>query len=479
MAIYSTKQLVRTKRVCRFAAVQCVLLFAAMSLVMLRVIYAQQAPVGTGQTFYSHGDPTSEEQYLLQKLNRARMDPVGEGKRLADWLRNTSDGQGVVARYGTNPDQVASDIAAFPAVAPLAFNPKLLAAARSHSNDLASHDGLGPGGDANPLLDHNGYDGSTPDVRVAAAGYTGYPGTVGGAFAAENYFPGAIDLDSIHAGFLIDWGNPGFGHRKIAYGGTGLYEVGIGLAIKPDSLNSGNPLVCTEDFGSAGYAYSRATNRLGWADAPALLIGVVYRDANGNGLYDVGEGVSGVQVAMDGGAYYTVTSGSGGYALPLVKADGSNALGNVAVHMTGMPGGTSYSSVLNVKTLATSLGPIDVNVGWDGLVDQNTSTAPDEGTATITGGGTVKAGSTLKLVVSRPSGSSVGDPLTLIYKTKGTAVAGIDFKSLPGTVTIPAGISNTKIRVKTMASSGNPTSLTLKLKGVPGARGKATATFMP
>ena len=35
---------------------------------------------------FSQGDPTLEEQYLLERLNRARMDPVGEGQRLAAWL---------------------------------------------------------------------------------------------------------------------------------------------------------------------------------------------------------------------------------------------------------------------------------------------------------------------------------------------------------------------------------------------------------
>ena len=64
-----------------------------------------------------------------------------------------------------------------------------------------------------------------------------------------------------------------------------------------------------------------------------MLTGVAYHDANGNGQYDPGEGVAGATVTMDGGAYYAVTSASGGYALPLVNADGTNVDGPATVHV--------------------------------------------------------------------------------------------------------------------------------------------------
>ena len=40
----------------------------------------EKAVVGTRE--YGHGDPTDEEQRLLWLINRARMDPVGEGLRI-------------------------------------------------------------------------------------------------------------------------------------------------------------------------------------------------------------------------------------------------------------------------------------------------------------------------------------------------------------------------------------------------------------
>ena len=107
-----------------------------------------------GATFpalYSQGDPTDGEQYLMQQLNRARQDPVGEGQRLAAWLWNTPDGQAVILHYGVDPDQIASAFAALPAAPPLAFDPDLLAAARSHATDMA----------VNNFEGHTGSDGST------------------------------------------------------------------------------------------------------------------------------------------------------------------------------------------------------------------------------------------------------------------------------------------------------------------------------
>jgi hypothetical protein len=51
----------------------------------------------------------------------------------------------------------------------------------------------------------------------------------------------------------------------------------------------------------------------------AYLTGVVYRDANRNGAYDIGEGLGDVTITAAGnrGHGTTTTFGSGGYSLPL------------------------------------------------------------------------------------------------------------------------------------------------------------------
>jgi hypothetical protein len=55
-------------------------------------------------------------------------------------------------------------------------------------------------------------------------------------------------------------------------------------------------------------------------------VGGVYSDINRNGVYDIGEGIPGVKVTLENGQYYTVTSTSGGYALPYSKNSLANKL---------------------------------------------------------------------------------------------------------------------------------------------------------
>jgi hypothetical protein len=77
------------------------------------------------------------------------------------------------------------------------------------------------------------------------------------------------------------------------------------------------------------------------------ITGVVYFDLNGNGFYDVGEGIGGVTVNTPGSAYQAVTADSGGYAIP-VPANGSYILTFTA---SGLSNQTSVtiSSLQNAK----------------------------------------------------------------------------------------------------------------------------------
>lgn len=415
---------------------------------------AQQMTNGISPQFYSHGEPTNDEQYVLERLNRARLDPVGEGQRLADWLRNTPVGRSVVGYYHTNPDQVAADFAALPAVAPLGFDPALLTSARRYADDLAVHGGAFPA--AGP---HVGWDGSTPDQRVWEAGYRDADGEDG--FGGECGASSSRSVDEIHAGYLIDWGNPGLGHRYLRMNSAPYYrQVGIGLATVPagGSYSYGN-LEEAEDYGVT-------------ASETAFLLGVVYTDRNANGLYDVGEGVAGATVTVEGGAYYTVTSASGGYAVLLKNADGTSIKGAFAVHLTGLAGGAVREAALTVHTL---------NIKWDAVVNA----VVDGATATLAGGGPVSrsAKGMVKLLVKRPSGDDASAPLEVPLAFKGAAVAGVDYQPLPSTVTIPAKAESYKLKVKALGGNASnnaaPATLTIKVRGAKGAQTKATVTFVP
>ena len=383
------------------------------------------------------------------------MDPVSEGQRLATWLRNTQPGQAVVTYYGINPDQVASAIAAFPAVMPLAFDPDLLMTARAHSADMAAHN----------LLTHTGSDGSQPYERVEASGYTG-------EFAGENA-GGESSLDILHAGYLVDWGVPDLGHRKQCMKGESMNLVGMGVAIAADGT-----IWETEDYGGPSLSLTRSGHVIG-ADLPAMLTGVVYNDANANGQYDPGEGIAGVAVTMDGGRFYAVTSASGGYALPLVNAvDGSNVDGTVQVHMTFADGG-GYSATLTIPEFAGNYGPYRGNIEWDATTADDLR-SPDPNLPYFGGGqaATVGAGRAVKFKVFRPADSDLSQPYVIGYKVKGSAVPGVNYVTLPATITVPAGESNVKVKIATLTGGDSATKLKLKLRGV-SYRGTKTVTITP
>src|SRR3954470_10237564 len=93
----------------------------------------EPAEPNTGQ-LYSIGDPTNEEQYYLELINRARANPTAEGVRLA----TTSDAN-VLAAYGSfgvNLVLMQSQFLLIPPAPPLSMNATLSTAARAHSLNM-------------------------------------------------------------------------------------------------------------------------------------------------------------------------------------------------------------------------------------------------------------------------------------------------------------------------------------------------------
>ncbi|MGA1249718.1 MAG: hypothetical protein ACO3YM_04435, partial [Candidatus Kapaibacteriota bacterium] len=83
---------------------------------------------------YSHGDPTVEEQYTLELINRARANPNAEGIRLVD--TPDSDVQGAINFFSISKSLVKSQFSTYPSRPPLAFHPRLIECARGHSKDM-------------------------------------------------------------------------------------------------------------------------------------------------------------------------------------------------------------------------------------------------------------------------------------------------------------------------------------------------------
>lgn len=246
----------------------------------------------TATTLYSIGEPTDEEQLYLEFINRARANPPAEGLRLA--FTTDAEVRSAINFFAVDTNALVQAFNAIAPAPPLAFNERLINAARLHSLDMFT----------NAFQEHVGSDGRALDQRLAAAGYN-YTS------AAENIFSYAETPWHGHAGFEIDWGfGPGGmqsppGHRNNIHN-AGLHEVGIGIVNGTQTVggNTVGPQLVTQDFG----------NQPG---ARPFLTGVVYYDLNGNGLYDLGEGLRGVRVEVSGVAQYAVSAGSGGYTVPV------------------------------------------------------------------------------------------------------------------------------------------------------------------
>ena len=180
---------------------------------------------------------------------------------------------------------------------------------------------------------HIGSEGSTPNGRMAAAGYSTPTG--------ENVFGNASSYSDtpweIDAGYEIDGGTPDLGHRLSIMEWDDLGEVEIGVANQ--AIGPWN----VEDFGSD--------------QTPPLLTGAVFVDNAKTGFYVSGEGVGGYTVTAPGASsYYAVTVASGAYTLPLdlVPAfDSTVPAPTVTVNFTDPSGNVTTQSV----TLTHTDGP--------------------------------------------------------------------------------------------------------------------------
>ncbi|MEO1317800.1 MAG: DUF4214 domain-containing protein [Pseudomonadota bacterium] len=261
------------------------------------------------------------EQLGMELLNTARGDPAAEAARLGIGI---NDGL-PPGTLGTAPLQ------------PLAFNPNLYDAATGHNAWMLATD----------TFSHTGAGGSTSNARMVAAGYqlqgswaTGenlaWIGTTGSVDAArEEDF-----LREMHDNLVR---SPG--HREnimeARYREVGIAEV-AGVFV---------------DFGTP-YNAALTTYNFGVSGSARFLTGVVFDDANGDGLYDIGEGRGGVTVSLDPGGV-TASRSAGGYDLTL--AGGGTA--TVSFSGGGLSGERSLRVALpgeNVKLdLVTEAGEGD------------------------------------------------------------------------------------------------------------------------
>lgn len=255
----------------------------------------------TEWSFHKSGDsshPSGAEQAMVWLMNRARANPPQEG----EWLATTDIANIAGARnyFGVDVDLLQTEFDSYAAKAPAAFDVRLYNAAKVHCEDLIARD----------AQDHQ-----NQFQRITDAGF--YYSSARG-----NVFSYAEDAYFAHAGYNIDWGEDippdddgmqkGRGHRLAIMAIDGNY-TNVGIAMVPESNPDTNvgPIVTTGNYCEA-YSTTDHYNR--------FIVGTVWQDANGNDMYDEGEGIANVKVMPDSGTYYAIVADSGGYAIPITAS---------------------------------------------------------------------------------------------------------------------------------------------------------------
>lgn len=242
--------------------------------------------------------PTAQDQYMLELVNRGRANPQAEADRYLDGL-NGRDGdlnEGVRTQ-----DTISTD-----AKQPLAFNLNLNAAAEDHSqwqldNNKFSHTGEG-GTNSRQRMQNAGYTFTNPSgngENIAWIGTTGTPNFT--TFVEKNYENLFIDKNYPRRGHRVSLMNPNF--QEI-----GIYSKLKNGYVSPFDGRTYNAVMSTQDF-----AYSAAGG--------PFITGVAYSDAvNNDDFYTVGEGIGGITVtavdtANSANTFTTTTWDAGGYSL--------------------------------------------------------------------------------------------------------------------------------------------------------------------
>ena len=224
---------------------------------------------------------TAAEQFFLELMNRARLNPEAEAA-----LQGITLNQGIAAGTLDNSQRQV-----------LAINPFINQAADGHSNWMR----------ANNIFSHTGSGGSSAQTRMSVEGYNFTGSWAWGENIAWIGSSGALDLVDA----VIQMHNNLFkstsGHRQNLLNNY-FREAGVGLSnIGPYSQGGGtyaNSVTATQNFALSG--------------SNVYVTGVSYNDTDANNFYSVGEGIGNrtVQLFQNGVAASSMaTTAAGGYSV--------------------------------------------------------------------------------------------------------------------------------------------------------------------
>ena len=216
---------------------------------------------------------SAAEQYLLELINRGRLDPLAEAERY-----------GVDLNEGLAPGTISGD-----ALQILAPNQMLEQAAEIHSAWMLETN----------TFSHTGVGDSTPGERMESSGYNftgtwtwrenlawfGTTGTIDTAIAIEEHYEGLFRSA---------------GHRSNTFAAD-IREIGIAQVVGEFTYQGAtyNTSMLTENFATSGDML--------------FVSGVAYQDIDNDNFYSIGEGQSGIWIRS--GTQSVTTEVAGGYAI--------------------------------------------------------------------------------------------------------------------------------------------------------------------
>ena len=349
-------------------------------------------------------DPSPEEIELLDRINRMRIDPQGELARIFSDIENKIAydsritgyfGYPPAYSYPTNISILQQEFAKLTPTAPLAWNNTLASVADTHTSLMISLKNQGKVG-------NHTLPGELPlEERLIAAGFydpsSGLDLVYDENVTGHGFSPVAGKYGSvasyIHEFLVIDFGLSSHDHRDNVMDPR-FTLIGISLQEVPQGVTGFGPWAATVDFASLSNGSALAEG--------GYLTGVVYDDADGNHMYNAGEGLSDMQIIVRGddgsikaefstssaGAYqeylangtYTVTITGSAFAVPITQTvviDGQNVKvdfrpqdsksGKPVVDLNGAESGLDFDVAFPETNLASSIVASDLSVvsnGW-------------------------------------------------------------------------------------------------------------------
>jgi Ca2+-binding RTX toxin-like protein len=273
---------------------------------------------------------TAAEQYLIEMINRARLDPQAEA-----------------ARYGLslNAGLQGTTITGAP-LDPLSPNTNLEAAAQGHSLWMLAED----------VFDHTGVNGSSPGARITDAGYA-----FTGSWAWRENLAWTGTTSTLNLTSAIEEHHEGLyrsaGHRANTFSDN-IKEVGAAQV--------------AGKFTYQGTTYNSSMLTLNFASSgrDVYVTGVAYEDSDGDAFYGIGEGSGGIWISAGGsqattasaGGYgigvtangsLSVTVGEGNASLARLRVDAAD--GNVKIDVVTDASGSDYLAISSDATLVSGI----------------------------------------------------------------------------------------------------------------------------